>query len=260
MSSTAVDLLAEVYALLGDRGIPRETYGRWRTRGREALRPRVHVEHDTADPAPLSRARMLDLLAHGHGTLTNALCTWAVPRDGPAAVLVAGRTAWHAGRGSWRGIGGNARATGTEIQRAQGQTITDAQWEIAAAITAATVEVFEPVLLRMVCTHNEWTPRKTDPHGLAGHDWRDRVGGLLDAPDDLDQEEDGMPDRLLRKRANEQVRLTMAAAADAVAGYRRDLGLDPEPKSDMKWARRIRKGSHDLEDAWAELSEKAAGR
>jgi hypothetical protein len=256
MAST-VDRLAQAAALLVERGVPVEEYGAWRTRGAGPLRPEVHVEHCTSDPAPLPRGRMLDLLARGHGSLTNALCTWAVPRDRPAAVLISARTAWHAGQGSWQGVAGNAAATGTEIQRAQGQQITDAQWEVAAEITAATVEVFG-IKTAMVCTHNEWTPRKVDPHGLDGADWRPRVQALLDRDDDhqRDQEDETMP-KLLRLRANENVRLSMAAAAGTVAGYRAELGLPPEPASDMVWARRIRKGSHDVEDAYAALLDKA---
>lgn len=174
MADTAA-LLAEAAALLAERGIPVERYPGYRTRGKSRLRPQVHVEHDTADPEPLSRRRMLDLLANGHGSLRNALCTWAVPRKRPAAVLIAARTAWHAGRGSWDGVSGNSRATGTEIQRAQGQTVTAEQWEIAAEITRVEIEVFGPLEVVRVCTHNEWTPRKTDPQGLSGATWRDRL-------------------------------------------------------------------------------------
>lgn len=191
MADTA-RLLAETAALLADRGVPVERWPGWRTRGRSKLRPEAHVEHDTADPAPLSRRRMLDLLANGHGSLRNAICNWAVPRERPAAVLIAARVAWHAGRGSWRGIAGNSRATGTEIQRAQGQTITAEQWEIAAEISRAEVEVFGSLEVVRFCTHNEWTPRKKDPKDLSGAVWRRRLARPDPEPDDEPLEVDEM--------------------------------------------------------------------
>lgn len=169
--STA-DLLQEAFALLDERGVPTERRPGCRTRGRGRLRVRGWVEHDTSDARPLSRERMLELLAEGHGSLRNALCNVAIPRQRPAAVLIAARTAWHAGRGGWKGLSGNSSVGGTEIQRAVGQEITDEQLEIAREVTAAMVEVFG-FPARRVCLHREWAPRrKQDPHGIDGPSWR----------------------------------------------------------------------------------------
>lgn len=169
--STA-DLLQEAFALLDERGVPTEHYHGWRTCGRGRLRVRGWVEHDTSDAQPLSRGRMLELLANGYAGLRNALCNVAVPRQRPAAVLIAARTAWHAGRGDWMGLSGNSGVGGTEIQRAVGQTITAEQRDIAREVTAAMTEVFG-VPVGRVCLHREWAPRrKQDPHGFDGAPWR----------------------------------------------------------------------------------------
>lgn len=127
----------------------------WTTRGRDGFDPRVIVEHCTSDPATLTSARMLDLLANGHGALSgNAICNDAVLRDGTVHVIASG-LAWHAGESAWDGLSGmNRYGLGTEYQRAATQPLTDRQLEVGRIWTRARMAAFT-IPSRRVCEHGE---------------------------------------------------------------------------------------------------------
>lgn len=115
----------------------------WATRGRDGLQVYVVVEHDTSDPAVVSRARILDILANGHGAIAgNAICTDAVMRDGEIVVVASGM-AWHAGSSSWRGRSSlNRWSLGTEYHRAGSQSLTAAQMRAGRVWTRARLVAF----------------------------------------------------------------------------------------------------------------------
>jgi hypothetical protein len=115
----------------------------WATRGRDGLQVYVVVEHDTADPAILTRQRILDILANGHGSIAgNAICTDAVMRDGEIVVIASG-LAWHAGSSTWRGRTSlNRWSLGTEYHRAGSQSLTDAQMRAGRVWTRARLAAF----------------------------------------------------------------------------------------------------------------------
>ena len=160
-------------------GVDVRFYDGWTARGRPGLDPQIIVEHDTSDAAQLTPSRMLQILANGHGAIAgNAICTDAILRDGTVWVIASG-LAWHAGNGDWAGHSGNARALGTEYQRAANQPLTDRQLEVGRIWTRARCAAFRLSTSR-VCEHAEYaTPRgrKQDRSlrpgvRLSGTDWR----------------------------------------------------------------------------------------
>lgn len=256
----------------------------WTSRGRAGFAPRGLVEHCTSDPAVLTTDRMRAILLNGHGSLTgNALCQSWVRRDAVVEVLACG-TCWHAGRGVWRGVAGNARLSGVEYHRAQRQQITPQMLDAGAIWTWALTQAFAwPA--SMVCEHREYAPtRKRDRHGVDGPGWRRRItAGPTPAPapepDPTSWLEDLMAagekqladiaaaitrDAEARERqataadahakvASETVAVTRALAATQVANHiarvRDQYGLDPDAHSDGIWGDRVAAGSRTLADA-----------
>jgi hypothetical protein len=68
------------------------------------------------------------------------------------------------------------------------------------------------------------------------------------------------PDQLLRKRANEAVRLCEVAAAGVVGKLRADLGLPPDLESDLVHVDRIRNGAYKLGEVRRRLEDEALRR
>lgn len=83
--------------------------------------------------------------------------------------------------------------------------------------------------------------------------------GRLTAPDIGDIVSEAEHDPLVRKRVNEITRLGEVAAAGAVAQMRSELGLPPDPASDLYWVGHLRDGTEgiDWEHIYQRLAEKA---
>lgn len=178
--------LRRVAERLRARGIRVEMVPGWERRGKGPMRPLASVEHHTASRRGGDWGALLRLLTYGHGNLDNSVCNWGVPANGHAAYLVCAGLAYHAGKGSWRGVTGNSRASGTEWQNdGIGEPAQPAAVEIMAAIDQEMAREFG-YPHAMVCEHFEWTGRKVDrraPGLPVGQAWRDR----LDRPAHIDE-------------------------------------------------------------------------
>lgn len=169
--STA-DGLAEVARLVEADGWPVEFVPGWRTRGRGPVAPRTAVNHWTAGPREGDHPS-LRVVTHGRKGLRNALCNTYSSRR-PKLYIVAARTAWHAGRGSWHGVSGNSPALGHEAENSGNGEWTAAHLDLIASLDRAQTAVFG-FGVHMVCDHFEWTPRKIDRRDVGGAPWRERI-------------------------------------------------------------------------------------
>lgn len=150
----------------------------WRDRGRDGFAPRGCVNHTTEDAGPLPWPTLYRILRDGHGQIAgNAICNEAIRHDTGRIVIIAAGTAWHAGAGGWRDLRGNPSVWGREIQRGQGQVLTEVQLRPARVMDWALTEAFgwPPA---DVCDHHEWAPtRKADRRvrdgvSMSGAVWR----------------------------------------------------------------------------------------
>lgn len=155
------------------------------------LRPQGQVEHHTASVS-MARTAALPVVTNGRAGLRNALCNFYVSRPGPTQIyLVAMRTAWHAGVGSWRGITGNVRVIGVEYEN----NGTGEEWHpdvlyAGERLTYHCKEVFGyPV--ENICEHFEWTTRKSDRtkgQPFFGNAWRARIAEITPEVDETEED------------------------------------------------------------------------
>lgn len=147
---------------------------------RDGQTPELIVLHYTgmADGAS-ARARLCDpefeVSAH-----------WLLHEDGRAEALVAeDRRAWHAGAGSWRGLGDvNSRSIGIEIVNPGDRPFPEAQMQGLETLLAAIMQRWS-IPAKGVIAHSDLAPdRKIDPG--AKFDWRRlALQGLAVWPDTL---------------------------------------------------------------------------
>lgn len=164
----------------------------WRTRGSTTYTPDLGIWHHTAGAASGS-APSLAVCIYGRPGLSGPLCQVLQSRDPDgndiAYVIAAGR-ANHAGVGTWRGISGNSRAFGVEVEHTGTTVQPGVRHEITARIIAAGLEGGSRDA-RNVCRHAEYaTPagRKID-FNIAAEPWtaddmRARVGYWIGREDD----------------------------------------------------------------------------
>lgn len=164
--------LREVAHRVAADGFPVEFVPGWETRGRGTLTPRGAVNHWTAGPRT-GNTPSLRIVTHGRAGLRNALCNTYSSRE-PRLYIVAARTAWHAGKGSWQGTTGNSRMLGHEAENSGQGEWTPRHLDLIAALDRAQIDVFG-FGVSMVCDHYEWTPRKIDRRDVGGPPWRARV-------------------------------------------------------------------------------------
>jgi N-acetylmuramoyl-L-alanine amidase len=144
----------------------------WRSRGRGDYDPDGAVHHHTAG-GPHGAVPSLATVIHGRPGIPGPLCNVlqsreANPAHDKAFVIAAGR-ANHAGKGGWRGLSGNRKMGGLEVEHTGNGPVPVARLEISARILAALMEA--PGSSRSaanVCQHAEWAPtRKVDFRSLA---------------------------------------------------------------------------------------------
>lgn len=134
--------LRQAAELARDRGVTVRFDAGWSRNGRAGLRPVGHVNHTTEDRSQLSEPRMREVLRNGHGSISgNAICNAAIMRSAELWVIAAG-VAWHAGRGSWKGHGGNSRWLGTEYQRSRGRPLSADQLDVGRIWDWALMQAF----------------------------------------------------------------------------------------------------------------------
>lgn len=180
---------------LRDHGLPVRAVPGWETRGMPGLRPRGVVCHHTGATGP-GTAPSLRIVTNGRPDLRNALCNVHLALDGVPTV-VAARLAWHAGKGGYRGLTGNASVLGVEAEGTTGVAMPDAETEAYERLVAALVDGLrrhDHIADPLVCAHHEWRAEKPDAwallHGPGGMDgFRYRVAHITAHP----PQEDDMP-------------------------------------------------------------------
>ena len=147
------------------RGVQVVEVAGWQTRGSGDFDPDGSVNHHTAGSSS-GVAPSLAICTYGRSDLLGPLCQVLLGRDLVAYVIAAGR-ANHAGKGGWRGLAGNSRVHGLEIEHT-GHGPSDAQVAVAVQIHAAFLEApGQSRDARNVCQHFEWAPgRKVDFRAL----------------------------------------------------------------------------------------------
>jgi len=114
----------------------------WETRGSSTYSPLLGLWHHTAGPRTGSTPSLATCI-YGRPDLPGPLCQVLQSRepDGrdKAYVIAAGR-ANHTGVGEWRGISGNSKAFGVEVEHVGTVTQPGARHEITARIIAAGLE------------------------------------------------------------------------------------------------------------------------
>lgn len=168
----------------------------WTTRSAGTYDPEGTVNHHTAGSvrgATPSLATVIYGRPDVPGPLAQVLQSREPdPADDIAYVIAAGRSN-NAGSGSWRGISGNRRVGGLEVEHTGLGRVDVARLEIAARINAALAEApGSPRDAGNTCQHFEWTSRKIDFHDLypwtpAGfrarvHHWIGRTAGTPAPP------------------------------------------------------------------------------
>lgn len=143
----------------------------WKTRGHgQMLKPKGILWHHTATSARASGDYpSLNVVTNGRSDLPGPLCNVGLGRDGTWYVIAAG-LAYHAGAGSYPGIGsnGNAHLIGIEAEHPglQGTPWPPAQIDSYRRGSAALAKAYGINADRII-GHKEWAPRrKIDPIGL----------------------------------------------------------------------------------------------
>lgn len=146
----------------------------WQARGSSTYEPHLALHHHTAS-SPRGATPSLAVVIYGRSDLPGPLAQVLQSRepdgDDIAYVIAAGR-ANHAGRGVWRGISGNSRAGGVEVEHTGTGRVSAHRREITCRILAAILEGGSKDA-RNACQHFEYaTPagRKIDFYDLAPAD------------------------------------------------------------------------------------------
>jgi hypothetical protein len=114
----------------------------WKTRGSTSYEPDLALHHHTAG-ARNGTVPSLATCLYGRPGLTGPLCQVLQSRESDAndiAYVIAAGRANHAGVGEWRGISGNSRAGGVEVEHVGTTTVAAKRREITCRILAAILE------------------------------------------------------------------------------------------------------------------------
>ena len=144
------------------RGVRVEEYAGWTSRGSSSFDPRGAVCHWTAGPCSATGRPSLGTVVKGRPDLAGPLANVYLDRAGVAVVVAAG-LANHAGEGGWKGLSGNSSVFGVEAECCNAGDWTAAQRDAYPLVMAALCDAGR-FGADMVAGHNEWTPRKIDPH------------------------------------------------------------------------------------------------
>lgn len=154
----------------------------WKTRGNRSgshFYPACHVIHHTAGAPPsYGMTPSLRICIYGRSDLPGPLCNWYLGYDNNAYVIAAG-AANHAGRGGWKGVSGNSRSWGVEVEHPGTYALDSERAELVARGVAAVIQ--GTIDESMVCQHKEWNPaQKIDLATSPTAGWfRTRVGHYL---------------------------------------------------------------------------------
>lgn len=147
----------------------------WQSRGSATFKPRGVVCHHTAGPSTEDMPSLRTLI-NGREDLPGPLCQVGLSRSGVVYVIASGR-ANHAGKGGWKGLGGNTDVFGIEAENDGRQAWPGTQVAVYQALAAALIS--GPGVggdAAFVCGHKEWAPaRKPDPHDMDMDEFRAAV-------------------------------------------------------------------------------------
>ena len=155
----------------------------WQSRGSSDFDPDGSVNHHTAGGAS-GATPSLSTCIYGRSDLPGPLCNVFQSResngDDIAYVVAAGR-ANHAGEGSWKGLTGNRKMYGLEVEHTGTSAAPEGRINISAKIHAYMFGG-DP---EMVCQHKEWAPsRKIDfATNVDGNNFRQRVADARKPPE-----------------------------------------------------------------------------
>lgn len=171
-----------------------ETVG-WRDRGKSTINPRVLVLHHTAGPAK-GDYPSLGVVTNGRPDVPGPLCNVGLGRSGTVYVVASG-VSNNAGKGSWRGVSGNANTIGIEAESVGTKDDWTPAQRVAYPLLCAALLDGMGRDTTWMCAHREWAPtRKTDPAFWDMDRMRADVQKLLDnshhEPPPPPQEDDDM--------------------------------------------------------------------
>lgn len=156
-------------------------YAGWQTRGSSIFDPQGSVNHHTAG-SPYGLLPSLNTLLYGRPDVAGPLCNAALARNACLHLLAAGRSN-NAGKGSWKGVTGNSRVWGLEVEHIgfSSEVVGVARWEAMWRWHRACAD-FSGFGIDMICQHFEWAPTRkidfvktiTDPNVF-----RRRVGEIV---------------------------------------------------------------------------------
>lgn len=158
---------------LRNKGLVVELVGGWEWRGGD-LQPVGSINHHTAG-SPNGIAPSLNTCIYGRSDVPGPLCNVLQGRHptnpmlDPVYVIAAGK-ANHGGNGEWRGVSGNSRYYGLEIEHTGTGAVLPERLEVAARIHAAFLEGTPNRDPNMVPQHFEYAlprGRKIDFFNLA---------------------------------------------------------------------------------------------
>lgn len=159
----------------------------WQSRGRpQDFQPGGSVNHHTAGPSTGSCPSLGGVIngfpGSAPGPLANAVQS-REPDGNDIIYIVAAGVANHAGVGSWKGLTGNRRVVGLEIEHNGVTDLPIHRQEIAARFHAAVANGRWGA--DMVCQHKEWAPAGTKIDAATGVDnngFRAMVDAALKGP------------------------------------------------------------------------------
>lgn len=151
----------------------------WRTRGKSTLSPSVLVLHHTAGPAK-GDYPSLGVVRDGRPDVPGPLANVGLGRTGTVYVIASG-VSNNAGRGSWRGVGGNANTIGIEAESVGTRDDWTPAQRVAYPLLCAALLDGMGRDTTWMCGHKEWAPdRKIDPAYWDMDRMRGDVQTLLD--------------------------------------------------------------------------------
>lgn len=165
-------------------GLRVEEVAGWQTRGRPPeFRPDGWVWHHTAG-GPNGRLPSLNTCLYGVAGVPGPLCNLMQSREpdgNDVFVLIAAGTSNHAGSGGWRGLSGNNRVVGLEIEHVGTTHFPDHRAALAQRAAAAILRGLGHDDARMACQHSEWSSAgKIDvATGVNRDAWRAATTGFM---------------------------------------------------------------------------------
>lgn len=168
-------------------------YPGWETRGHGDLKEvKFILCHHTASKIGTSVKAVVDLIANGRPDLKGPLSQLFLSKDGTFHVIAAG-LGYHAGAGSWQGIGtGNSSSIGIEADNnGIGEPWPEVQVNAYARGCAAILKHIKAKPI-MCAGHKEYAlpaGRKIDP-SFDMNAFRQRVASFMEAPKTLPRFED----------------------------------------------------------------------